>query len=276
MTDPTPTRPVSEADSQATLPPLDADGAATLPPTLADGTPPADAPVDGVRYRVLRSHARGGLGEVFVALDTEVGREVALKEIQGEFADDPASQGRFLREAEVNGRLEHPSIVPVYGLGRHADGRPYYAMRFIRGETLDAAARRFHEADRPGRDPGERALEFRQLLTRFIAVCNAVAYAHSRGVLHRDIKPANVMLGQVRRDAAGGLGPGQGDGPGGERAAGRTSRRWGRPGTVWGTRSRARCWARRRSWRRNRRRAGWTRSARPATSTAWGRRSTCC
>jgi eukaryotic-like serine/threonine-protein kinase len=132
----------------------------------------------------------------FVALDTEVGREVALKEMQGQFADDPASQGRFLREAEVNGRLEHPSIVPVYGLGRHDDGRPYYAMRFIRGETLDDAARRFHEADRPGRDPGERALALRQLLGQFVAVCNAVAYAHSRGVLHRDIKPANVMLGK--------------------------------------------------------------------------------
>jgi len=197
---PTPIHPGSELDAQATLPPLDGDAAAaaTLPPTVADGTAPADdAPAaDGVRYRVLRSHARGGLGEVFVALDTEVGREVALKEIQDEFADDPASQGRFLREAEVNGRLEHPSIVPVYGLGRHADGRPFYALRFIRGETLDAAARRFHEADRPGRDPGERALALRQLLGQFVAVCNAVAYAHSRGVLHRDIKPANVMLGK--------------------------------------------------------------------------------
>ncbi len=165
MSDPTPVQPIPDPDAQATLPPLDADPAATLPPTLSEGTAPADdAPTaDAVRYRVLRSHARGGLGEVFVALDTEVGREVALKEIQDEFADDPASQGRFLREAEVNGRLEHPSIVPVYGLGRHADGRPYYAMRFIRGETLDAAARRFHEAASANqasggrsRSPGER------------------------------------------------------------------------------------------------------------------------
>jgi eukaryotic-like serine/threonine-protein kinase len=200
VSDSTPLQPCPEPDPQATLPPLDVDAAAaaTLPPpgaagiVLTDGAPAAD----GVRYRVLRSHARGGLGEVFVALDTEVGREVALKEMQGQFADDPASQGRFLREAEVNGRLEHPSIVPVYGLGRHDDGRPYYAMRFIRGETLDDAARRFHEADRPGRDPGERALALRQLLGQFVAVCNAVAYAHSRGVLHRDIKPANVMLGK--------------------------------------------------------------------------------
>jgi eukaryotic-like serine/threonine-protein kinase len=197
VSDPTPVLPPPAPDAQATLPPLDVDAAAAL--TLSPpGTAPAhDAPAaDGGRYRVLRSHARGGLGEVFVALDTEVGREVALKEIQDEFADDPASQGRFLREAEVNGRLEHPAIVQVYGLGRHADGRPYYVMRLIRGETLDAAARRFHEADRPGRDPGERALALRQLLGQFVAVCNAVAYAHSRGVLHRDIKPANVMLGK--------------------------------------------------------------------------------
>ncbi len=292
MTDPTPTRPVSEVDSQATLPPLDADGAATLPPTLADGTPPAGAPsADGVRYRVLRSHARGGLGEVFVALDTEVGREVALKEIQDEFADDPASQGRFLREAEVNGRLEHPSIVPVYGLGRHADGRPYYAMRFIRGETLDSAARRFHEAASGGRQPpddatnqganaprspAERNLEFRQLLTGFIAVCNAVAYAHSRGVLHRDIKPANVMLGKFGETLLVDWGLAKVMGQAESGAAGGRAGFWGRPETAWGTRSRARCWARRRSWPRNRRRASWICSARPATSTAWGPRCTCC
>src|SRR5262249_39122139 len=74
-------------------------------------------------------------------------------------------------------------------------GRPFYAMRFISGETLRDAIRRFHQAEVPGRDPAERAVAFRELLQRFIDVCNAVAYAHSRGVLHRDLKPANVMLG---------------------------------------------------------------------------------
>jgi serine/threonine-protein kinase len=92
--------------------------------------------------------------------------------------------------------LEHPGIVPVYGLGQYADGRPFYAMRFIKGDNLKEAIRRFHEADKPGRDPGERSLSLRQLLRRFIDVCNAVAYAHSRGVLHRDLKPGNIMLGK--------------------------------------------------------------------------------
>src|SRR5262249_11339842 len=111
------------------------------------------------------------------------------------YADDPHSRARFLLEAEVTGGLEHPGIVPVYGLGAYPDGRPFYAMRFIQGESLQEAIRRFHEAEGPKRDPGERSLGLRELFGRFVAVCNAVAFAHSRGVLHRDLKPANVMLG---------------------------------------------------------------------------------
>jgi hypothetical protein len=148
---------------------------------------PATTP-DGGRYLILRPHARGGLGEVSVALDQELHREVALKEIQPRFASDAESRGRFVQEAEITGGLEHPGIVPVYGLGTYPDGRPFYAMRFIQGETLKDAARKLH-AGAPG-------VTLRGLLTRFVAVCNAIAYAHSRGVLHRDLKPANVMLGK--------------------------------------------------------------------------------
>jgi serine/threonine protein kinase len=150
----------------------------------------------GLRYRILRPHAKGGLGEVFVAEDQELHREVALKEIQEERAHDAVSRGRFLLEAEITGGLEHPGIVPVYGLGQYADGRPFYAMRFIKGDNLKEAICRFHAAEHPGRDPGERSLALRQLLRRFVDVCNAVAYAHSRGVLHRDLKPGNVMVGK--------------------------------------------------------------------------------
>src|SRR5206468_7342000 len=102
---------------------------------------------DGQRFRVLRPHAQGGLGAVFVALDGELHREVALKQILDHHADDPASRTRFLIEAEITGGLEHPGIVPVYGLGRYGDGRPYYAMRFIRGDSLKQAIAGFHAAE---------------------------------------------------------------------------------------------------------------------------------
>jgi serine/threonine-protein kinase len=150
----------------------------------------------GLRYRVLRPHAKGGLGEVFVAEDQELHREVALKEIRPHHSHDPQSRKRFLMEAEITGALEHPGIVPVYGLGQYEDGRPYYAMRFIKGDTLKEAIRRFHTADTAGRDPGERALALRKMLGQFVTACNAVAYAHSRGVLNRDIKDDNIMLGK--------------------------------------------------------------------------------
>jgi serine/threonine-protein kinase len=153
------------------------------------------ASAQGQRFHILRPHAQGGLGAVFVALDSELHREVALKQILDHHADDPTSRARFLREAEVTGGLEHPGIVPVYGLGTYADGRPYYAMRFIQGDSLKEAIEHFHADEVLEQDPGRRSLELRKLLRRFLDVCNAIAYAHSRGVLHRDLKPANVILG---------------------------------------------------------------------------------
>jgi len=190
---------IADPDLQASLPhgtaarigrDDDPDRTASLP-SVGDSTS------GGTRFRILRPHAKGGLGEVFVARDTELNRNVALKEIQDQFADDPRHRARFEFEAEVTGGLEHPGIVPVYGLGHTSDGRPFYAMRFIQGDSLKVAIRRFHEADQPpGRDPGERMLALRGLLGRFLDVCDAVAYAHGRGVLHRDLKPGNIMLGR--------------------------------------------------------------------------------
>jgi eukaryotic-like serine/threonine-protein kinase len=141
--------------------------------------------------------ARGGLGAVFRAYDEELHRVVALKTIRGERAHDPQSQARFLREAEITGQLEHPGIVTVYSLNRSDDGRHYYAMPFIRGDTLKDAIARYHAPDGAARDPdpGTTTLALRGLLGRLIDACNAVSYAHSRGVIHRDLKPDNIMLG---------------------------------------------------------------------------------
>jgi serine/threonine-protein kinase len=147
------------------------------------------------QFGILQFHKAGGLGEVYLAQSQDLGREVALKRMQGRFAQDCSKRSRFVQEAEITSRLEHPGIAPVYAMGQDEVGRPFYAMRFIRGNTLQEACEQFHQADQPGRGPAERALTFRQLLGRFVAVCNTVAYAHSRGVIHRDIKPGNIILG---------------------------------------------------------------------------------
>ncbi len=156
----------------------------------------AYAATTGSRFSVLRPHAKGGLGQISVALDSELNREVAMKEIRPERADDPDSRARFLLEAEITGRLEHPGVVPVYGMGCDPGGRPFYAMRFVKGDTLQEAIDRFHASDgSTGTDPRRWNLAVRQLLNRFVVVCNVIDYAHSRGVIHRDLKPANILLG---------------------------------------------------------------------------------
>src|SRR4051794_12508584 len=156
---------------------------------MTDHEPAHD--LETMRYRILRSHAKGGLGEVFIAEDRQLQRQVALKEIRREHRGNSIRRERFLIEAKITGRLEHPGVVPVYGMGTADDGGVFYAMRFVKGETLKQAIRRFHAGPAP--DP--TGFEFRLLLNRFVDVCNTVAYAHEQGILHRDLKPSNIMLG---------------------------------------------------------------------------------
>jgi serine/threonine-protein kinase len=145
------------------------------------------------RYTLTRLHAQGGLGRVWLARDADLGRDVALKELRPERTDNPALWARFLEEAKITGQLEHPGIVPVYELARAArDQKPFYTMRFVRGRTLNEAARAYHQERAEGQ---ASALDFQALLNAFISVCQAVAYAHSRGVIHRDLKGQNVVLG---------------------------------------------------------------------------------
>jgi PAS domain S-box-containing protein len=145
------------------------------------------------RYTLMRLHASGGIGQVWLARDDALGREVALKELRPERADHPGLQARFLREARITGQLEHPGIVPVYELARRpGDEQPYYTMRFVHGRTLSEAVRAYHRARRAGEaDP----LGLSTLLNAFVTVCNTVAYAHSRGVVHRDLKGRNIVVG---------------------------------------------------------------------------------
>jgi serine/threonine-protein kinase len=196
------TRPDPLAPTLPDAPTVDRPASVPLPSTVADpgaegaaaaGTAAGRAVADG-RFRVVRLHARGGLGQVSRAWDAQLGRQVALKEMRPDQADNEEQRARFILEAEINGNLEHPGIVPVYALGSFPDGRPYYAMRFVEGRTLQQAIDKFHK-EAPRLPQAEWTLGLRRLLGHFLDVCDAIAYAHSRGVLHRDIKPANVLLG---------------------------------------------------------------------------------
>jgi serine/threonine-protein kinase len=149
-------------------------------------------PLTRERYTLTRLHATGGIGRVWVARDEQVGRDVALKELRAETVGQ-SHRTRFLREARITGQLEHPSIVPVYELSRRPENQqPFYTMRLVQGRTLSAAAAAFHQRRQTGK---ASALDLRELLNAFVAICQAVAYAHSRGVIHRDLKGDNVLLG---------------------------------------------------------------------------------
>lgn len=155
-----------------------------------------DVLVATTRLRIAGLHREGGLGQVWVARDEEIGRSIAIKGIKPKFVDVPEVRWRFLQEAELTGQLEHPGIVPVYAIGQWPDGRPFYAMRLIRGQSLADLIRASRSEVEKGSPRQPWRLELHNLLRRFVDACNAIAYAHSRGILHRDLKPDNIMLGK--------------------------------------------------------------------------------
>jgi eukaryotic-like serine/threonine-protein kinase len=166
--------------TEATLSPsraLEVGATHASPTNPGTGTLPA-------RYRLAGSLGHGGMGEVLLATDTQIDREVAIKRM----LIDPTGPAvaRFLREAKVQGRLDHPAIVPVYELAHDTEGRPFFVMKRLVGITL---------ADVLARHTGDARYTRQKLLRAFADVCLAVELAHSRGVIHRDLKPANIMLG---------------------------------------------------------------------------------
>ncbi len=162
-------------------------------PSADRGPESADEDLDAegrpARYQRVRLHARGGLGEIYLAHDFELNRQVALKRIQERHAINSEARRRFLAEAEITAALQHPGIVPVHSLGRDRAGNAYYTMRFVQGDTLKDAADRSRSHGPPS------TVELRALLRRFVDVCNAIAYAHANQVIHRDIKPSNILIG---------------------------------------------------------------------------------
>lgn len=200
-----------------------ADDASFLASGLFGGDRPADLPEnlaeDGSaatgytsndsadRFELRSKHAVGGLGEVWLAWDRQLGREVALKQMRPEWSGNFNAAARFRREAEITGFLEHPGVVPIYALGQQADRRPFYAMQFIRGRTLQQVVEeQLHRPVTPqalaSQDRSPRWYDtesLRKILDHFVDVCQTIDYAHSRQVVHRDLKPANIMLGTYGR-----------------------------------------------------------------------------
>ena len=150
------------------------------------------------RFQRLRKLATGGIGELWVARDEKLGRNVVIKELNSIAKENASAWDRFQREAEITGLLEHPNIVPLYmyGVDRRT-AEPFYAMRFVGQRNLANAIEEHHDLVAAGQADG---LSLHRLLNIFLDVCQAIAYAHSRGVIHRDLKPENVSIdnfGQV-------------------------------------------------------------------------------
>ena len=156
--------------------------------------PAPAAPIAG-RYQVARRLGKGGMGEVMQARDEQVGRDVAIKRMR---TADPTERQvtRFLREASIQGRLEHPAIVPVHEIGRDTDGLPFFAMKKLAGITLqEILDDKSNGRDSQSKIGKESRFTLQQILRAFVEVCLAVEFAHVRGVVHRDLKPDNIMLG---------------------------------------------------------------------------------
>ncbi|MFM9961585.1 MAG: protein kinase domain-containing protein [Planctomycetaceae bacterium] len=172
---------------------LKADARSSVPVLAPTGQGPSESPRGAERYVLVENFAHGGLGNLWRAEDTAIRREVAFKELLPKALKNPVQVERFIEEAQISGQLEHPGIIPIYDVGFQENGTPYYAMKLVRGGNMEVAIEAMHKL--PLGSP-ERQLAFNRLLRQFIAICQAVGFAHEKGVLHRDLKPLNVMLGE--------------------------------------------------------------------------------
>ena len=166
---------VPTTDEFATASQATADRRSTPQSAPASQATVAYVPKGKGRYTLNRLHAKGGIGQVWLARDSDLGREIALKELRPERAQDQATWRRFVAEAQITGQLEHPGIVPVYELIRQAEGdQPFYTMRFVHGRTLTKAIHSYHKKRARGTST---PMDLLALINAFVAVCHAVAYA---------------------------------------------------------------------------------------------------
>ena len=143
--------------------------------------------VTAKRYKSLRQVGKGGMGNVIQCSDKTIGRTVAMKVMRQENSQDDTRRLHFLEEAQITGQLEHPNIVPIHELGQDEDGNLYFTMKMVKGRSLEELIWE--------NKTGQRHNSLAQFLNIFLKICDAISFAHSKGVLHRDLKPANVMVG---------------------------------------------------------------------------------
>lgn len=168
------------------------DGSGNTQPKLAP--PDANENLLFNRYQLLESIGKGGMGEVVLAYDTICGRRIALKKIRPDLLDHPQIRHRFLKEAHITCQLTHPAIIPIYSI--QSAQLAYYTMPFVEGETLKQIIRKTRQQEKKGEKLDHIGGSIPALMRIFITICQAVAYAHSRGVLHRDLKPENIIIGK--------------------------------------------------------------------------------
>jgi serine/threonine-protein kinase len=195
----------TDVDRRPATPPVEFSDTLAGPPKVTDPSQPArtfarttvlprDRPTaapDKPRFQPLDRLGEGGLGEVVLVEDQDIERKVAIKRLRPEWRDDTASVRRFAEEVRIIGQLEHPNITPVHDVGVDEEGRHYFVMKYVEGETLKTVIERLRAGDPEYR----RRFTYDVRVELFLGMLNAVAYAHARGVVHRDIKPANIMIG---------------------------------------------------------------------------------
>src|SRR5262245_46712219 len=185
--------PQTRPDYLRAVPPsTDTAEARAFPPTVNPGAdpsvataPPSDAPARAGRYRIEAEIGRGGMGLVLRAFDPDCHRALAVKVLRPDCRDRPELLRRFLEEAQLTAQMQHPGVPPVYEIGELEDGRPFFAMKLVKGQTL---AELLQGRQSPAHELSRFVLIFGQ-------VCQTLAYAHSKGILHRDLKPSNGMVG---------------------------------------------------------------------------------